>query len=113
MYNCIRFPLQLFVRDCSSVSPYSVLLFGGGHASAAGDDAGVSTVRVQHADGTITVGPDAWIRFRAPARIGVLIKHLRKALDVLLAAKLDDPSLDISASPVIDAVVRLLLSAGI
>ncbi len=82
-------------------------------AFTAGDDAAISTLRVQHAQGTITVGPDAWVRFRAPARIGVLIKHLRKALDVLLAAKLDDPSLDIAASPIIDAVVRLLVSSGI
>ncbi len=53
-------------------------------------------MRVQHSEGTVTVGADAWVRFRAPAKIGVLVKQLRKALDALLTAKIDNPNLDIS-----------------
>jgi ATP-dependent RNA helicase DHX57 len=112
VYNEIVQTSKLFVRDCTNVSNYALLLFGGGHAATGGDDKRASTIRVQHADGTITVGGDDWVRFRAPAKIGVLVKHLRKALDCLFAAKIDDASLDISQSPVVDAVVRLLTGAG-
>lgn len=110
------------------MSPYAVLLFGGGHSDSTTDvrplatggsgggggdgvdvlldddvrgttsttEATHSAVRVQHSQGTITVGPDAWARFKAPAKIGVLVKQLRKALDMLLAAKITHPSLDIT-----------------
>jgi ATP-dependent RNA helicase DHX57 len=76
---------QLFIRDCTTISPYALLLFGG-------------EVSVQHAAGTVTVGEGEWVRFRAAAKVGVLVKQLRHALDTLLAAKIDNPSLDISTS---------------
>ncbi len=73
---------QLFIRDCSPVTPYAMLLFGG-------------EVAVQHAAGTITIGGGQWIRFRAAAKVGVLVKQLRQALDVLLTEKIEQPTLDI------------------
>ncbi len=74
---------QLFIRDSSPVTPYALLLFGG-------------EVAVQHTAGTVTVGPETWIRFRAAAKVGVLVKQLRRALDVLLAEKIDAPTMDIT-----------------
>ena len=76
-------PTQLFIRDCSPVTPYALLLFGG-------------DVSVQHTAGTITIGVGQWTRFRAAAKVGVLVKQLRQALDVLLLEKIEDPGVDIS-----------------
>lgn len=90
---------KLYIRDSSPVTPYALLLFGG-------------DVTVQHTAGTVTVGPGSWIRFRAAAKVGVLVKQLRRALDVLLAEKIEDPALDITDSPIVEVVLRLLLSSG-
>lgn len=67
---------KVFVRDCSVASPYALLLFGG-------------NVTVQHDRGTVAV--DDWIRFTAPAKVGVLARELRKELDHLLFLKVRAP----------------------
>ncbi len=76
------------------MTPYALLLFGG-------------EVAVQHTAGTVTVGGGNWLRFRAAAKVGVLVKQLRRALDVLLAEKIDDPGLDIT-----DRCAGLCVDAG-
>jgi hypothetical protein len=88
---------KVFVRDSTMVSPFAILLFGG-------------PLRVHHDRGTITVGASEWVSFRAEPRIGALLAALRQALSGLLAAKVETPRLDVSASPVIEAILRLLLS---
>jgi hypothetical protein len=50
---------SVFVRDCSTVTPYQLLLFGG-------------KIAVQHAQGTLSL--DRWATFKAPPRVGVLLK---------------------------------------
>lgn len=47
-------------------------------------------------------------RYFAPGRIVALVQALRRALDGLLDAKIDDPVTDVSSSPVVRAVVELL-----
>ena len=47
---------KLFVHDLTVIPPYSLLLFGG-------------NITIQHVEGTITV--DEWLKFTAPARVGV------------------------------------------
>jgi ATP-dependent RNA helicase DHX57 len=42
----------------------------------------------------------------------VLIRELRKELDKLMAAKIQNPAVDISASPVVTALLRLVSSDG-
>lgn len=64
---------KVFIRDSSSVSPYPLLLFGGG-------------VDVQHADSTITM--DGWVTFNADRKVAVLVKLLRRELDDLLRLKI-------------------------
>ena len=68
-------------------------------------------------------------RFRAPARIAVLVRGLRREVDRLLVrgepgvrgacsvraaqvAKIKQPALDVSASPVTAALLNLLTSGG-
>lgn len=47
-------------------------------------------------------------RYFAPGRVVALVRALRRALDDLLDAKIDDPTTDVSVSPVTKAVVALL-----
>lgn len=51
-------------------------------------------------------------RFHADLKIATLIKELRKELDKLLVQKIKEPALNISKSPVIEALLRLLSSEG-
>jgi len=89
---------KVFIRDSTSVSPYGILLFGG------------ADIVVQHENSILIV--DGWIHFRAQARIGVLIRELRKLLDDLLTNKIDDPSLDISSTQLMVAIKNLIIGAG-
>jgi len=112
---------KVFVRDVTVASPYALLLFGGHDsvaAAALGDSApgkpGAEgeAVRVEHSDGLVYVGRYSWMKFKAPARLGVLVRGLRAALDELLRWKILEPSVDIATSPVVDAVLRLLAGHG-
>jgi HrpA-like RNA helicase len=90
---------RVFIRDSSVVTPFALALFGG-------------PLAVHHAEAKVSVGARGWVRLRAEPRVGVLAKALRAALDALLAAKISDPALDISASPLVDAITRLLVHNG-
>lgn len=53
--------IQIFLYDCTEVSPFSLLFFGGD-----------ITIQKDGADETVAV--DQWIVFRCPARIAHLVK---------------------------------------
>ena len=65
-------------------------------------------VEVQHEAGTITVG--GWVVYKAAARIAVLAKAARSELDRLLLQKISAPDIDITGSPIISAIVQLLVA---
>ena len=88
---------KLFVRQCSMAPAYALLLFGG-------------KLNVVHEKGQIEV--DDWVRLRAPAKVGVLVRELRKLLDALLSDKLDEPWRDVSAHPVVRGILELLRTDG-
>eukprot|EP00850_Spirogloea_muscicola_P015823 SM000124S25955 [mRNA] locus=s124:410023:420711:+ [translate_table: standard] len=67
---------KVYIRDCTCVSPYPLLLFGG-------------PVSVNHLAGEVVV--DSWLQLRAPAQTGVLFKELRKCLDSLFSRHVDRP----------------------
>ena len=106
-YRTTEFPTRLlmylervktsavFVRDCTPVSPYPVLLFGG-------------SLTVHHSQGVIVV--DDIYPFNASPKVGVLIKRLRAALDIMLLSKIERPDQDLSTSSgnIIDAICTLL-----
>ena len=49
-----------------------------------------------------------FIRFTAPGRIVAIIQEVRRAFDGILQSKFEDPSLDISALPVVELTCQLL-----
>lgn len=76
---------------------YALLAFGG-------------ELEVLHDQGLLLL--DGWAKFKAPARVGVLIKHLRSAVAQLLAAKIMDPLLDLTQQKVVGALHQLLATDG-
>ena len=88
---------KVYVRDCTMVTPYPLLLFGG-------------DIAVKHELQILTV--DGWIEFRSMGKVAVLIKHLRQQLDKLLVEKIDQPQMDFSDSTsgkTLDTIVRLIV----
>jgi ATP-dependent RNA helicase DHX57 len=88
---------KVFVREASMVPVYSILLFGG-------------ELSVHHEQGLVRV--DGWATFKAPARIAVLVRELRREVAALLAKKVAAPGLDLGGSRVVEAMQHLLGSDG-
>lgn len=89
---------KVYVRDCTSVSKFSLLLFGG-------------SLKVFQDKRVVAI--DEWLKFRCDAKPATLVKYLRQSMEVLLLEKIMDPSMDIAASvkgtAVIQAVTQLLM----
>ena len=90
----------IYVRDCTAVTPYQLLLFGG-------------KIEVQHAQGTISI--DRWATFQASAKIGVLLKEIRNQIDRVLARKIENTgsegekdSLDTYVATLVSTILELL-----
>ncbi len=75
---------KVYIRDCTPVQPQALLLFGG-------------KLEVYHAAGVITI--DNWLEFLASPKTAVLVKHLRRALDDLLRAKVCQPASQPASRP--------------
>lgn len=98
MYNELVETSRVFIRECSMVSPYAILLFGG-------------EIEVEHDKQCIVV--DGWIRFLAVARIAVLVKCIRAQLDQILSDKIENPALDLSQNPLLHVVSQVLKLDGV
>ncbi|XP_068568251.1 ATP-dependent DNA/RNA helicase DHX36 [Cebidichthys violaceus] len=70
---------SIFLYDCTEVSPFSLLFFGG-------------DITIQKDEDQETIAVDQWIVFRSPARIAHLVKSLKKELDSLLEEKIRNPA---------------------
>uniref|UniRef100_A0A667YSW1 ATP-dependent DNA/RNA helicase DHX36 n=1 Tax=Myripristis murdjan TaxID=586833 RepID=A0A667YSW1_9TELE len=70
---------SIFLYDCTEVSPFSLLFFGG-------------DITIQKDEDQETIAVDQWIVFRSPARIAHLVKSLKKELDSLLEGKICNPA---------------------
>ncbi|KAJ0022011.1 hypothetical protein NQD34_009501 [Periophthalmus magnuspinnatus] len=70
---------SIFLYDCTEVSPFSLLFFGG-------------DITIQKDGDQETIAVDEWIIFRSPARIAHLVKSLKKELDSLLEEKIRNPA---------------------
>lgn len=88
---------KVFVRECSMVPVYAMLLFGG-------------EVTVDHEKSALMV--DGWARFQASAKVGVLVRELRARLSQLMEYKVRCPESDVTRDPVILAMHELLGSDG-
>ncbi|KAG0174156.1 hypothetical protein DFQ28_004676 [Apophysomyces sp. BC1034] len=91
---------KTFLRDGTEVPSYAVLFFGG-------------HVDVDHLGRGLTVGDGGWIKFRAWARIGVLVNQLKRLLQTELEEKIENPSEDVSSSGVVQAMVALITNDGV
>ncbi|KAG9273415.1 ATP-dependent RNA helicase DHX36 [Astyanax mexicanus] len=69
---------SIFLYDCTEVSPFSLLFFGG-------------DISIQRDKDQETIAVDEWIVFQSPARIAHLVKNLKKELDLLLEEKIKQP----------------------
>lgn len=87
-----------FLCDATECSAYALLLFGG-------------QLDVQARNDTIVV--DDWVKLSANARIGALIRGLRGRMDDLLEQKIKDPKTDISSTPEMELIVKLLVTDGL
>ena len=90
---------KIFVHDATMVPMYGLLLFGG-------------QVLVDHLGRGLEIG-DGFVKMRAFARIGVLVNQLKKLLDAILQAKISNPDLNVSESPVVETMIKLVSTDGI
>ncbi|XP_057695441.1 ATP-dependent DNA/RNA helicase DHX36 isoform X2 [Corythoichthys intestinalis] len=70
---------SIFLYDCTEVSPFSLLFFGG-------------DITIQKDDDQETIAVDQWIVFRSPARTAHLVKSLKQELHSLLEDKIRRPA---------------------
>ncbi|XP_067157650.1 ATP-dependent DNA/RNA helicase DHX36 isoform X2 [Apteryx mantelli] len=82
-YNWLVYHLKMrtssiYLYDCTEVSPYCLLFFGG-------------DISIQKDKDQDTIAVDEWIVFQSPARIAHLVKNLRQELDDLLQEKIENP----------------------
>jgi hypothetical protein len=82
---------KTYVRDCTTVSPLALLLFGG-------------TLETYPTHGVCAV--DGWLRFRIQAKSATLIKYLRSKMERLLFEKIVSPHKDVMESSDGQAVIR-------
>ena len=116
---------KVYVRETTAVRPEALLLFGGAieiqvrtlsdpfQPTPHGAHSHLFKRELaQHERSTITV--DRWITFKAPAKVAVLFKELRRRLDALLIAKIESPSLDFSSGDhrVVSTICALLRPAS-
>ncbi|XP_054841159.1 putative ATP-dependent RNA helicase DHX57 isoform X2 [Eublepharis macularius] len=93
---------RVFIRDCSMVSVYPLILFGGGRVN----------VYLQKGEFVVSLD-DGWIRFVAAShQVAELVKELRCELDQLLQDKIKNPSMDLLTCPrgsrIISMIVKLV-----
>jgi hypothetical protein len=74
---------KTYVRDCTTVSEFALLLFGG-------------SLKVYHTHGVVTV--DGWLKFKLSPKAAALVKHLRAQMESMLLRKIVSPEEDITGS---------------
>ncbi|XP_072534065.1 putative ATP-dependent RNA helicase DHX57 isoform X2 [Salminus brasiliensis] len=91
---------RVFIRDCSMVCVYPMVLFGGGQVN----------VELQHGEFIISLD-DGWIRFAAAShQVAELVKELRWELDQLLEEKIKNPSIDLITCPRGSRIIQTIVS---
>ena len=98
VYHSMVRTSKAFLRDVTECSAYALLLFGG-------------PLEVQARNNVIVV--DDFVRLSANARIGALVRGIRQKMDELLTEKIQSPDTDISNTPVMKLVAKLLMTDGL
>jgi ATP-dependent RNA helicase DHX36 len=81
---------KTYIRDCTTVSPFALVLFGG-------------ALEVYQSQGIVTV--DGWLKFRISPKPATLVKHLRAEMESMLLRKIIAPEDDVTESPEAKAVI--------
>uniref|UniRef100_A0A665WCC3 Putative ATP-dependent RNA helicase DHX57 n=1 Tax=Echeneis naucrates TaxID=173247 RepID=A0A665WCC3_ECHNA len=90
---------RVFIRDCSMVSVYPLVLFGGGQVN----------VELHKGEFVISLD-DGWIRFAAAShQVAELVKELRWELDQLLEDKIRNPSMDLCSCPRGSRIIHMIV----
>nr|XP_040030186.1 putative ATP-dependent RNA helicase DHX57 [Gasterosteus aculeatus aculeatus]XP_040030187.1 putative ATP-dependent RNA helicase DHX57 [Gasterosteus aculeatus aculeatus] len=90
---------RIFIRDCSMVSVYPLVLFGGGQVN----------VELQKGEFVVSLD-DGWIRFAAAShQVAELVKELRWELDQLLEDKIRSPSIDLCTCPRGSRIIHMIV----
>ncbi|KAK7896352.1 hypothetical protein WMY93_021677 [Mugilogobius chulae] len=90
---------RVFIRDCSMVSIYPLVLFGGGQVN----------VELHKGEFLISLD-DGWIRFAAAShQVAELVKELRWELDQLLEDKIKNPVMDLCSCPRGSRIIRMIV----
>ena len=74
---------KTYVRDCTTVSPLAILLFGG-------------KLEVFQTHGVCSI--DGWLKFQIDAKPATLIKYLRSQMERILLRKIVQPDLEVLES---------------
>jgi len=98
VFNSLVRTSRPFLRDVTESTAYALLLFGG-------------PMSVQASKDTISI--DDWCILSANARIGSLLGGMRKRVDELLERKVVEPSFDISGTPELKLISKLLKTDGL
>jgi uncharacterized membrane protein YgcG len=92
---------KMYIRDCTTVSPFALVLFGG--ALRVYPDQGVASV-------------DNWLKFRIGPKPATLVKFLRSQMENMLLQKIIDPQNTASDHPegkaLVESVSTLLRIEG-
>ncbi|XP_019134505.2 putative ATP-dependent RNA helicase DHX57 [Larimichthys crocea] len=90
---------RVFIRDCSMVSVYPLVLFGGGQVN----------MELHKGEFVISLD-DGWIRFAASShQVAELVKELRWELDQLLEDKIRNPSMDLCSCPRGSRIIHMIV----
>ena len=75
---------KTYVRDCTTVSPFALLLFGG-------------ALEVYQREEVCSV--DGWLKFRIARRPATYVKYLRSLMESILLKKIVSPEEDVTGTP--------------
>lgn len=90
---------RVFIRDCSMVSVYPLVLFGGGQVN----------VELHKGEFLISLD-DGWIRFGAAShQVAELVRELRWELDQLLEDKIKNPVMDLCSCPRGSRIIHMIV----
>ena len=98
VYHTLVKTSKPFLRDATECSAYALLLFGG-------------NLEVEARNNAILI--DNFVKLAANARIGALIRELRRRMDDLFEAKIKDPTINISNTPEMGLIAKLLATDGL
>ena len=94
---------RVYIRDATPVSPYALILFGGGKME-------VKVGPTTRGSDESFLRLDGWLSFKCPRRDHLLVMTLRKELDGILKHKVANPKEDFTeaGAGIIDAVKAIL-----